>query len=99
MDLVACTLHLFRKATSHRTRIGPSKLPERAIEIEVRLSVIDSPNSAGVVIDALRCAALARQRGVGGALLGPSAWYMKHPPQQMRDAEAQAATEAFITSQ
>ncbi|NDD29390.1 MAG: inositol-3-phosphate synthase [Proteobacteria bacterium] len=69
------------------------------IEIEVRLSVIDSPNSAGVVIDALRCAALARQRGIGGALLGPSAWYMKHPPRQMRDAEAQEATEAFITSQ
>lgn len=66
------------------------------IEVEVRLSVIDSPNSAGVVIDALRCAALARARGEGGALLGPCAWYMKHPPQQMTDSDARAATEAFI---
>ncbi|HTI67176.1 MAG TPA: NTP transferase domain-containing protein [Caulobacteraceae bacterium] len=66
------------------------------MEIEVRLSVEDSPNSAGVVIDAIRCCMLARDCGEGGVLEGPSAFFCKHPPHQFADDEAQALTEAFI---
>ena len=57
----------------------------------------DSPNSAGVVIDALRCAKLALDRGIGGPLLGPSAYFMKSPPVQYTDAEAHAMVEAFAS--
>jgi myo-inositol-1-phosphate synthase len=68
------------------------------MNIEVRLSVEDSPNSAGVVIDAIRCAKLAMDRGEGGALIGPSAFFCKHPPLQFTDDEAQRMTESFIQS-
>ncbi len=64
---------------------------------ELKLEVWDSPNSAGVVIDAVRCAKLAADRGIGGALTSPSAYMMKSPPQQISDEEAQALTEAFIS--
>ena len=66
------------------------------IELELRLSVQDSPNSAGVVIDAVRCARLARTRGLAGPIEAPSAYYMKSPPVQMRDSEARDRTESFI---
>ncbi len=66
------------------------------ISCELKLEVWDSPNSAGVVIDAVRCAKLAADRGVGGALTSPSSYMMKSPPQQFTDEEAQALTEAFI---
>jgi myo-inositol-1-phosphate synthase len=66
------------------------------IELELRLSVEDSPNSAGVAIDAIRCCKVARDRGVGGPLIGPSAYFMKHPPRQMPDDEAREAVERFI---
>jgi myo-inositol-1-phosphate synthase len=66
------------------------------IELELRLSVQDSPNSAGVVIDALRCAKLALDRGIGGPIESVSAYYMKSPPRQMRDSDAYAQTKAFI---
>ncbi len=66
------------------------------MELELRLSVQDSPNSAGVVIDAVRCAKLALKRGVGGPLEAASAYYMKSPPRQMRDSVAWDLTEAFI---
>ena len=66
------------------------------MHIELRLSVEDSPNSAGVAIDAIRCAKLARKRGQGGPLLGPSSYFMKHPPEQVNDDEAHRLTEAFI---
>ncbi|MAO56016.1 MAG: hypothetical protein CMM61_09980 [Rhodospirillaceae bacterium] len=66
------------------------------MEMEVRLSVQDSPNSAGVVIDAIRCAKLGLERGVGGPLEAPSAYYMKSPPVQMRDSMARELTNAFI---
>jgi len=66
------------------------------MNIEVRLSVEDSPNSAGVVIDAIRCCKLAMDRGEAGALIGPSAFFCKHPPEQFTDDEAQRMTEAFI---
>jgi myo-inositol-1-phosphate synthase len=66
------------------------------LNCELKLEVWDSPNSAGVVIDALRCAKLAMDRKVGGALTSASSWLMKSPPQQFTDAEARARTEAFI---
>jgi myo-inositol-1-phosphate synthase len=66
------------------------------INAELKLEVWDSPNSAGVVIDAIRCAKLALDRGVGGALHEPSSYFMKTPPQQFTDDEARLKTEAFI---
>ena len=66
------------------------------LNIELRLSVEDSPNSAGVVIDAVRCCKLALDRGISGVLSGPAAFFMKHPPLQLNDDEAYRLTEAFI---
>jgi myo-inositol-1-phosphate synthase len=66
------------------------------LELELRLSVQDSPNSAGVVIDAIRCAKLALDRDIGGPLEAVSAYYMKSPPRQMRDTVARELTDAFI---
>jgi myo-inositol-1-phosphate synthase len=66
------------------------------MNLELRLSVDDSPNSAGCAIDAIRCAKLAQLRGLGGALKSPSAYFMKHPPEQFPDSEAYEMLEAFI---
>jgi myo-inositol-1-phosphate synthase len=66
------------------------------LNLELRLSVEDSPNSAGCGIDAVRMARLGRDRRLAGPLIGPSAYLMKHPPEQMRDSDARAAVEAFI---
>jgi myo-inositol-1-phosphate synthase len=66
------------------------------IDLELRLSVEDSPNSAGVAIDAIRCCKLALERGQAGALEGPSAYFMKRPPVQYPDHKAHLLTEAFI---
>jgi myo-inositol-1-phosphate synthase len=66
------------------------------LNCEVKLEVWDSPNSAGVVIDAVRCAKLALDRGVGGALVGPSSYFMKSPPQQFDDHEARERVRAFV---
>ena len=60
------------------------------MNIEVRLSVEDSPNSAGVVIDAIRCCKLALDRGEGGALIGPSAFFCKHPPRAVHRRRGRA---------
>jgi myo-inositol-1-phosphate synthase len=66
------------------------------VNIEMRLDVEDSPNSAGSVIDAIRCCKVALDRSVGGVLEAASAFYCKHPPQQYRDEEALARLEGFI---
>jgi myo-inositol-1-phosphate synthase len=66
------------------------------MNLELRLSVEDSPNSAGVSIDAIRCAKLALDRGVGGPLISPSSYFMKHPPEQFTDDEAHVRTGDFI---
>ncbi|MEM9152241.1 MAG: inositol-3-phosphate synthase, partial [Cyanobacteria bacterium P01_F01_bin.3] len=66
------------------------------MNLELRLSVEDSPNSAGVAIDAIRCCKLALDRGVGGALWSPSAYFMKHPPKQLTEDEANRMTQKFI---
>ena len=68
------------------------------LELELRLSVQDSPNSAGVVVDAVRCAKLGLVRGLSGPLEAPSAYYMKSPPRQMRDDTALRALTSFLDS-
>ena len=69
------------------------------LNMEVKLEVWDSPNSAGIVIDAVRCAKLALDRRIGGALGGPSSYFMKSPPQQFTDHEARIRAEAFIAGE
>jgi myo-inositol-1-phosphate synthase len=69
------------------------------LNMEVKLEVWDSPNSAGVVIDAIRCCKLALDRGIVGALEGPSAYFMKSPPKQFTDDEARRMVEQFIQDQ
>ena len=66
------------------------------MQIDLRLSVEDSPNSAGIVIDAVRCCRVALDRGIGGPLVSPSAYFMKHPPVQIRDDDAFRMTDEFI---
>ncbi len=66
------------------------------LNLEYKLEVWDSPNSAGVVIDAVRCAKIAKDRGLGGPLLGPSSYFMKSPPVQYSDDEARDNVETFI---
>jgi myo-inositol-1-phosphate synthase len=66
------------------------------ISVEIKLEVWDSPNSAGVVIDAVRCAKLALDRGIGGPLLGPSSYFMKSPPAQFTDDVCHRMVEEFI---
>lgn len=66
------------------------------MNIEVRLSVEDSPNSAGVVIDAIRCVKLALDRGIGGPIIGPSSYFMKSPPKQFTDSMAKKLVNDFI---
>ena len=72
---------------------------EVPLKLEVKLEVWDSPNSAGVVIDAVRCCKIALERGIAGALVGPSSYFMKSPPQQFDDDEARRRVEAFIAGQ
>jgi myo-inositol-1-phosphate synthase len=69
------------------------------LNIELKLEVWDSPNSAGVIIDAVRCAKVALERQIGGPLLGPSAYFMKSPPEQYRDEEARELVERFAAGQ
>ncbi|MHB0877639.1 MAG: inositol-3-phosphate synthase [Anaerolineae bacterium] len=69
------------------------------LNMEVKLEVWDSPNSAGVVIDAVRCAKLGLDRGLAGALAAPSAYFMKSPPQQFHDDEAREMVESYILNE
>ena len=77
-------------------RIEGREFGDVPVNMELKLEVWDSPNSAGVVIDAVRCAKLALDRGVGGPLVAPSAYFMKSPPVQYADTEAHELVEAFI---
>jgi myo-inositol-1-phosphate synthase len=69
------------------------------MNLELRLSVEDSPNSAAVVVDAIRCCKVALDRGQGGVLIGPSSFFCKHPPQQFSDDIASHLTEEFIAGE
>jgi myo-inositol-1-phosphate synthase len=79
-------------------RMEGSSFGDVPLNIELKLEVWDSPNSAGIVIDAVRLAKLALNNGVAGALEGPSSYLMKSPPKQVPDDEAYEATESFIRS-
>ncbi len=69
------------------------------LNVELKLEVWDSPNSAGIVIDAVRCAKLAMDRGIAGPLVGPSSYFMKSPPEQFTDNEARERTLRFIAGE
>jgi len=69
------------------------------LKLEVKLEVWDSPNSAGVVIDAVRCCKIAMDRGIAGAVVAPSSYFMKSPPVQFSDDEARRRLEAFIAGE
>jgi len=69
------------------------------MDLELRLSVEDSPNSAAVAIDMIRCARVALDRGLSGAIIPACAWLCKHPPEQMNDDDAYAALEAFLAQE
>jgi myo-inositol-1-phosphate synthase len=77
-------------------RIEGTTFGDVPLNAELKLEVWDSPNSAGVVIDAVRCAKIALDRGESGALLGPSSYFMKSPPEQYTDDVAHDKVEAFI---
>jgi myo-inositol-1-phosphate synthase len=77
-------------------RLEGRSFGDTPLNIELKLEVWDSPNSAGVVIDAIRCCKLGLDRGLGGALVAPSAYFMKSPPVQFTDDEARRELEEFI---
>jgi myo-inositol-1-phosphate synthase len=77
-------------------RIEGRNFGDVPLNLELKLEVWDSPNSAGVIIDAVRCAKLAKDRGIGGPLIGPSSYFMKSPPVQFSDEEAHQMVEAYI---
>ncbi|MNW59809.1 Inositol-3-phosphate synthase [compost metagenome] len=72
---------------------------EVPLNLEYKLEVWDSPNSAGIIIDAVRAAKIAKDRGVGGPILSASTYFMKSPPVQMEDTKGRAALEAFISGE
>ncbi len=78
-------------------RLEGRNFGDAPLNIEVKLEVWDSPNSAGVMIDAVRCIKLARDRGMGGPLLAPSAYFMKSPPVQYHDDVAREKVEEFAS--
>jgi myo-inositol-1-phosphate synthase len=69
------------------------------LNMEYKLEVWDSPNSAGVIIDAVRCAKIAKDRGVGGPILSASSYFMKSPPEQHDDEMARDLVEKFIAGE
>ncbi len=77
-------------------RIEGTTFGEVPLNLEAKLEVWDSPNSAGVMIDAIRCAKIALDRGLSGPIIGPSAYFFKTPPKQFRDNVAREMVEAFI---
>ena len=72
---------------------------EVPLNLEYKLEVWDSPNSAGIIIDAVRAAKIAKDRGVGGPILSASTYFMKSPPVQMEDTKGRAQLEAFIAGE
>jgi len=78
-------------------RVEGKSFGDVPLNVELKLEVHDSPNSAGIVIDAVRCCKLGLDRGLSGTLEGPSSYFMKSPPRQVSDTLARELTEAFIT--
>ena len=80
-------------------RMEGTTFGEVPLNLECKLEVWDSPNSAGVIIDAVRCAKLALDRGMSGPIYAPSSYFMKTPPKQFKDDMAREMTEAFIAGE
>lgn len=80
-------------------RLEGKSFGDQPLTIELKLEVVDSPNSAGVMIDAVRCAKIALDRGLSGAIEAPSSYFFKTPPIQPEDTEARAMLEAFIADE
>jgi myo-inositol-1-phosphate synthase len=80
-------------------RMEGTTFGEVPLNLEAKLEVWDSPNSAGVMIDAVRCAKLALDRGISGPLIGPASYFMKTPPKQFKDEIAREMTESFISGE
>jgi myo-inositol-1-phosphate synthase len=80
-------------------RLEGRSFGDAPLNIELKLEVVDSPNSAGIVIDAVRCAKIGLDRGLTGSLEGPSSYFMKSPPVQHHDDECRHLTEEFITGE
>jgi myo-inositol-1-phosphate synthase len=80
-------------------RMEGTTFGEMPLNVELKLEVVDSPNSAGVMIDALRCCKLALDRGLSGSIIAPSAYFMKSPPVQYTDDEAHRLVEQFIAGE
>ena len=72
---------------------------EVPLSLEYKLEVWDSPNSAGIIIDAVRAAKIAKDRGIGGPIISAATYFMKSPPVQMEDIKGRAALEAFISGE
>ena len=80
-------------------RLEGTSFGDVPLNVELKLEVWDSPNSAGVVIDAIRCIKLAMDHGIGGPVLAPSSYFMKSAPVQFRDNDARDNVEAFIVGE
>jgi myo-inositol-1-phosphate synthase len=80
-------------------RLEGRSFGDTPLNLEYKLEVWDSPNSAGVIIDAVRAAKIAKDRGIGGPLVSPSSYFMKSPPQQFSDDEARASIDRFISGE
>jgi myo-inositol-1-phosphate synthase len=77
-------------------RLEGRNFGDAPLNLEYKLEVWDSPNSAGVIIDAIRCAKIAKDRGIGGPILSASSYFMKSPPEQYDDETAKELVEKFI---
>ena len=80
-------------------RLEGKSFGDTPLNLEYKLEVWDSPNSAGVIIDAVRAAKIAKDRGIGGPLISPSSYFMKSPPQQFSDDDARDSVDRFITGE
>ena len=80
-------------------RLEGRSFGDTPLNLEYKLEVWDSPNSAGVIIDAVRAAKIAKDRGIGGPLISPSSYFMKSPPQQFSDDDARDSVDRFITGE
>jgi myo-inositol-1-phosphate synthase len=80
-------------------RLEGRSFGDTPLSLEYKLEVWDSPNSAGVIIDAVRAAKIAKDRGIGGPLVSPSSYFMKSPPQQFSDDEARDSIDRFISGE
>ena len=80
-------------------RLEGKSFGDTPLNLEYKLEVWDSPNSAGVIIDAVRAAKIAKDRGIGGPLISPSSYFMKSPPEQFSDDDARDAVDRFISGE